>query len=496
MFKSIYSKYLTSFILLLGFGFCTIALIISYVVTNYSLSSKTDIMYKTAKVVYTTVITDMEQSGKSFEKTVKQNKNDYYELFGPLTDYSESSIVIIGKDGDILFKNGENNLIKNTKIPSQVINSMWKSEDSSKLSNLGGLFEKRRFNYIYPIEEKLDGESSLIGIILLSSSSSGLQNVYEQIIRVVIVASLWVFLAAIVIVYFISNRITTPVKQISKAVDSYTKGKFDVRIPVKGTDEIATLSQAFNNMAQALDKLEKTRNTFISSISHDLRTPMTSIQGFIEGIMDGTIPPEKQEYYLNVVLTEVKRLSRLVNSLLDVSRMESGGFKVNPSYFDICEIARLILISFEEKIDEEKINIEFETDNDPSRVYADKDAIYQVLYNIVGNALKFTPENGKLRIEIRRKKQENKYSVSVYNTGIGIKEEELPFIFDRFYKADSSRGLDKTGTGLGLYIAKTKIEAHGEKISVDSKYGEYCMFTFTLSIDEKSVEKNLSKLRN
>jgi len=495
LFKSIYSKYLTSFILLLGFGFCTIATIICYVVTNYSLNSKTDIMYKTAQIVYTTVSNDMDESKKSFTKTVKQNKYDYYSLFDPLTDYSDSGILIIDNNGSILFKNGENGLTSQTKISEDNLNKIWKETESSKLSTLEGLFETRRFNYVYPIVETIAGDDSLVGLIILTSSSSGLQNVYEQIISVIIVASLWVFLAAIVIVYFISNRITTPIKQISKAVDSYTKGKFDVRIPVKGTDEIAILAAAFNNMAQELEKLEKTKNTFISSISHDLRTPMTSIQGFIEGIIDGTIPPEKQDYYLNIVLTEVKRLSRLVNSLLDVSRLESGGFKLNPTYFDICEIARLILISFEEKIDEGKVNIEFETDDDPSHVYADKDAIYQVLYNIVGNALKFTPENGTIRIDINKIKSENRYSVSVFNTGIGIKEEEQKYIFDRFYKADSSRGLDKTGTGLGLYIAKTKIEAHGEKISVDSKYGEYCRFTFTLSTNEKSIEKSISKYR-
>ena len=495
MFKTIYSKYLASFILLLGFGFCTIALIISYVVTNYSLNSKTDIMFKSAKVVYSTLLNDMKESGKSFSKTVKENKNDYYSLFSPLSEYSDSSIVLIDSSGYILFKNGENNLIKSTKISDTDLNNIWKFQSGTKLSDLNGLFEARRFNYIYPIEDTVSGENSLVGLIILSSSSSGLQNVHDQIIRVVIVSSLWVFLAAIVIVYFISNRITTPIKEISKAVDLYTKGKFDVRIPVNDNDEIGTLAEAFNNMAQELDKLEKTKNTFISSISHDLRTPMTSIQGSIERIIDGTISPEKQEYYLGIVLTDVKRLSRLVNSLLDVSRMESGGLKLNPTYFDICEMARLILISFEEKIDEGKVNIEFEADDDPSHVFADKDAIYQVLYNIVGNALKFTPENGTLRIDISKIKQENKYGISVFNTGMGIKEEELPFIFDRFYKADSSRGLDKTGTGLGLYIAKTKIEAHGEKISVDSEYGKYCNFTFTLSKDEKQVEKNILKLR-
>ncbi len=494
MFKTIYSKYLVSFIVLLGLGFATIFLIISSVMTTYSVDNKTELMNKTARMVYAEISNDMKENNLGFIKTVTKEKNKYYNVFGSLAEYSSSCIVLVAPDGEILFKNGENDLIRSTKLSTDAMKQIKSNAGDLKLSDIDGLFENRRFNYIYPIEESAKhGEDNLIGIILLTSSSSGISQLYEQIIRVIIVASLWVFLAALIIVYFVTDRITTPVKQISRAVDAYTKGKFKVRIPVKGEDEIATLAIAFNNMANELQKLEQTKNTFISSISHDLKTPMTSIQGFIEGIMDGTIPEEKREYYLGVVLTEVKRLSRLVNSLLDVSRMESGGFKLNPTYFDVCEIARLILISFEEKIDENRINIEFESDSDVSSVFADKDAIYQVIYNIVGNALKFTPENGLLRIEIRDIKPQNKYEISIYNTGIGIKEEELPFVFDRFYKADSSRGLDKTGTGLGLYIAKTKIEAHGEKISVDSEYGNYCRFCFTLSKTEKNIQKILSE---
>ena len=486
MFKTIYSKYLVSFIALLGLGFVTIALVISAAVTTHSINNKSDLMTKTAKIVYAEISSGMKSNNLNFSKTVVKEKNKYYNIFGSLAEYSQSCIVLVGDDGAILFKNGDPDLIRHTKLSQSIMEKIKQNTGELSFSNLDGLFEERRFNYIYPIEDGKN-EEKLIGIVLLTSTSSGLSDVYGQIIRVLVLASLWVFFAAVVIVYFITDRITTPVKQISRAVDDYTKGNFDVRIPVKGNDEIATLAVAFNNMANELQKLEQTKNTFISSVSHDLKTPMTSIQGFIEGIMDGTIPKDKQDYYLDVVLTEVKRLSRLVNSLLDVSRMESGGFKINPSYFDVCEIARLILISFEEQIDQKKINIEFNADFDPSTVYADKDAIYQVIYNIVSNALKFTPEDGTIRLDVTRKKGQDKYTVSVYNTGVGIKEDELKYVFDRFYKADSSRGLDKKGTGLGLYIAKTKIEAHGEKIFVESEYGKSCRFYFTLSQSPKNL---------
>ena len=488
MFKTIYSKYLVTFIVLLGLGFVTIALVISAAVTTHSINNKSDLMTKTAKIVYAEISNGMKNNDLDFDKTVLKEKNKYYTVFSSLAEYSQSCIVLISADGEILFKNGDNNLIHHTKLSASILDHIKQNTGDLRFSTLDGLFKERRFNYIYPIRDSHNEQSTLIGIVLLTSNSQGLSDVYGQIIRVLIIASLWVFFVAIIIVYFITDRITTPIKQISRAVDDYTKGNFDVRIPVSGNDEIATLSVAFNNMANELQKLEQTKNTFISSVSHDLKTPMTSIQGFIEGIIDGTIPEEKREYYLNIVLTEVKRLSRLVNSLLDVSRMESGGFKITPSHFDVCEIARLILISFEEQIDQKRINIEFNTDFDPSIVYADKDAIYQVIYNIVSNALKFTPEDGTIKFDITKPKGQDKYTVSVYNTGIGIKQDEQKFVFDRFYKADSSRGLDKKGTGLGLYIAKTKIEAHGEKIAVESEYGKYCRFYFTLSQNGKNFK--------
>lgn len=493
MLKTIYSKYLVSFIALIGIGFLAIAIIICSVVTNYSINTKTELMNKTAEMVYLEVSNEMMADDCDFETAIMNNSEKYKNVFGLLADYSESDIILFSKDGKILYETADDMVFASLTMGKKTMDEIKGSAGlSSRLGDLNGLFKQRRFNYIYPVEESVSGNNKTIGYIVLTSSASGMSQVFEQIIKVIIVSSLWVFLAAIIIVYFITDRITTPIKQISKAVKSYAKGNFDVRIPVKGEDEIATLSEAFNNMAKELSKLEKTKNTFFSSISHDLKTPMTSIQGFIEGILDGTIPEEKQSYYLGIVLEEVKRLTRLVNSLLDITRMQSGSVKLNPSHFDICEMARLILISFEEKIDELKLDVEFNCDEDPSQVFADKDAIHQVLYNIISNALKFTPEKGELKIDISKEKSSGKYMVSVYNTGIGMKEEELPFVFDSFYKADSSRGLDKTGTGLGMFIAKSKIEAHGERIGVESEYEKYCRFWFTLSGNEKQVQKAIS----
>ena len=492
MLKTLYSKYLVSFIALLGIGFCSIAVIVSAIVLSYSMDTKTDLMDKTASIVYAEIRNEMAEDNCGFISAVERNKDKYKNIFGGLSEYSESNIILLDINGNVLYHNGNTELVNTASLPKKTVEKIMDNMWSPKMSDFDGFFNASRLNFVYPVEENVSGDNTPVGFIILTSDAIGMSRIFEKIIKIVIIASLWVFFAAIIIVYFITNRITTPVKQISKAVRSYAKGNFDVRIPIKSEDEIGELARAFNNMASDLSKLEKTKNTFFSSVSHDLKTPMTSIQGFIEGILDGTIPEEKQSYYLGIVLEEVKRLTRLVNSLLDITRMQSGSVKLSPEKFDVCEMARLILISFGEKIDELKLDVEFNCDDDPSNVFADKDAIHQVLYNIISNALKFTPEGGKLKIDITKEKANEKYIVSVYNSGIGIKEEELPFVFDSFYKADSSRGLDKTGTGLGMFIAKSKIEAHGEKIGVESEYEKYCRFHFTLSGNEKHVQKMIS----
>ena len=235
-------------------------------------------------------------------------------------------------------------------------------------------------------------------------------------------------------------------------------------------------------MAQSLEVSEKTRNTFISNVSHDLRTPITSISGFVDGILDGVIPPEKHTYYLEIVSSEAKRLSRLVATLLEVSRIQAGERKFTLAPFDICEMARQIVISFEKKIEEKKLEVEFDLENDNMTAVADRDAIYQIVYNLCDNAIKFSREGGLFKISITKQKNK-KLLVSVYNEGQGISEADLPYVFERFYKSDKSRGLNKTGVGLGLYISKTIIDSHGEKIWVESEQNQYCRFSFTLKCE-------------
>jgi signal transduction histidine kinase len=325
-------------------------------------------------------------------------------------------------------------------------------------------------------------DDTMVGAVVVSSPYARWMGLLNVMSRTIVMASLWIMLAALIAVYFISERVSAPLREMRHAAKDFAGGNFERRVVVQGNDEIAELGIAFNQMAQSLENLDKTRSNFMANVSHDLRSPMTTIAGFIDAIRDGVIPPEKHDYYLGIISGEVHRLSRLVSSLLDVTRIEAGERKFVMAPFDICEMGRQILISFEQQIEAKQLAVEFVCDEDAMTVMADHDAIYQIFYNICDNAVKFSRDEGILRVSIRRAENEkkNKIQISVYNQGQGIAAEDIPMVFERFYKGDKSRGLDRRGTGLGMYIAKTIIAAHGEDIWVTSAEGRDCQFAFTL----------------
>lgn len=278
--------------------------------------------------------------------------------------------------------------------------------------------------------------------------------------------------------YFISKKITDPIKLIDNTVTEFAKGKFDLRVWCGTNDELSSLCENINTMATGIENLEKMRSSFVSNVSHELRTPMTSITGFVEGILDGTIPRDKHDEYLKIVLAESKRLSRLVNDLLSISRLESGSFKIEKKNFDICELLRREIIKFETQITKKNLNVELEIEQEKMPVFADSDAIVQVVTNLLGNAIKFTPEGGT--IKIRAYYSSDRVNVEITNTGEGIKADKIKYIWDRFYKADDSRNQNPEGTGLGLYIVKNILNKSDEKIFAESVENEYTRFTFTV----------------
>lgn len=317
---------------------------------------------------------------------------------------------------------------------------------------------------------------------VVSSRSSGVvtERLREatQLNVLVIIA---VLALAIPLVWMITQRQMKPIKQMTAAARRMAHGQMDVRVDVDETDtaELNELAVAFNNMAQALAQSERKRQEFVANVSHELKTPMTTISGYMEGMLDGTIPPEEQPKYMEITAGEVKRLSRLVRSMLDISRLQDQGVSEDRKRrFDLCQTVGEVLLSFEQKIYGKKLEVETDLPDQGARTSADPDAITQVVYNLIDNAVKFCPEGGTMGLKISETTG-GKYLVSVSNTGPTIPADELPLVFDRFHKTDKSRSVDRDGWGLGLYIVKTIILSHGEDVYVTSRDG-VTEFSFTL----------------
>lgn len=458
-------------------SFLIIILIISAIVGNYSEDAKAEMMDNAAHISAEYIESHLE--GRALAEMLGSDTENVDEMLNIICSNSDDiTLLVADTEGKILKAVGSDKDEIGTEetIPEELMAEINDDRELTNNSRIYDVFSSPRYVYAVPLHS---GES-VCGTVFVCASSVMLADLLEVIIKAIVISIFWVMLAALVAVYIVTERVISPLKEISLAAKSFAAGKFDVRVPVRGSDEVAELAVAINNMAESLDNYDNMRNTFMSNVSHDLRTPMTSISGFIDGILDGVIPPEKHEYYLRIVSSEVKRLSRLVSTLLDLSRIQAGDRKFTMAPFDICEMGRQILISFEGKLVEKKLDVEFDTDEEYISVSADRDAIYQIFYNLCDNGVKFASEGGKFRISIKKQKN-RKVTVSVYNEGQGITDADLPYVFERFYKSDKSRGLNKTGVGLGLFISKTIVDAHGEKIWVESEYGKDCCFSFTLT---------------
>lgn len=489
MFKSIFTKYITAFMSIILVSFMMLAVLVCSMMANYYTESSREELSAVLSSAEHYFERRIEDEKIGIDEFVREHSDEIKAYITAITGKNRGiSILLFDADGRIRAYDEKSESSENIS-PDSVLNPSIMEEMSKRTynqrSDLSGIL-----SYKHLIRGVcVNSENEIIGYLFACTTSETVDNLIRTTVKAMIMTCLWVLLAALVAVYFISDRIISPLKAMSKAAKAFAQGKLDVRVPVNGRDEISELAVAFNDMASSLRDIENTRSSFLSNVSHDLRTPMTTISGFIDGILDGTIPKEKQDYYLRVIGDEVRRLSRLVGALLDVSKIQAGERKFVMSAFDICEMARVILISFEQKIDKKKLDVEFESESENIYVYADRDAIYQILYNICDNAVKFSSENGKYRIRITEK--EKKIFVSVYNEGEGIRSEELPYVFDRFYKSDKSRSLDKSGVGLGMYISKSIIDAHNEEIWVKSKFGEYCEFIFTLSrANDSQIKKS------
>ena len=399
-----------------------------------------------------------------------------------VSEVSETDVVICDVDGNILLCSDaplgcehQGMTITNKDYLRTCLQSG--SEETGKIN---GLYADSRYMVARPFR---NATGKPAGIVIVSTPTRITQAVLTRISNIFLSVSLLAVLVAVIFMIFTIRIQARPLRQIAKTASAFGHGDLKARVNINAasTQEIQELALAFNNMAASLEKSEAQRQEFVANISHELKTPMTTIGGYIDGMLDGTLPPEKHKHYMQLVSSETKRLSRLVQSMLEISRIQSqeGIPDERKSRFDVGECAGLVLITFEQKILAKKINVQVNMPEHPAYTFACQDSITQVIYNLVDNAVKFCPEEGDLELNVRL--GPNKIFVSVANSGPAIPAEELPFLFDRFHKADKSRTQNRDGWGLGLYIVKSLVCAHGEDISVTSQNNK-TQFTFTLPL--------------
>lgn len=402
------------------------------------------------------------------DEAVRERVEAGFELFHTS---SAVTIFIADGEGDQLLKTDSDQL-NDAPVPVEVLDSMTDGKDYFAQTDLGGMLASKHYVAGRRIQTGQDE-----AYLFVCASTQSLYHYLEDSLGIFLFSAAAILLFATLISILLARKISAPIEQISAAARQLGSGDFTARAPVDGCEELADFATTFNNMATRLQTIDNARGQFMGNIAHELRTPMTTIKGFIDGMLDGTIPESEYKRYLGIVSQETGRLARLVQNMLDITKLESGEYKVQARSYNVWETLTDVVLSDEQRIENAKIDIE---GLEPGQeiVFADPDLVHQVVYNIVDNAIKFTPANGVIRFKVQR--AGDMVTISIENTGEGIAPEALPFVFERFYKEDRSRGLNTRGSGLGLHICKVLINLSGGQIKAESEQGKWCRFTFTL----------------
>ncbi len=477
MRQKLFKKQFGAIALIVFLSLSSILIILTFMYNNHLADEKYKTLQKSCEATLEFIEYNIDDKDKGY------NEYSIYYIAHNLATVSDCDIFITDQSGVIRIcgcetwnKDGACDH-SGTQLDTSIIESLITSERNT-LSTLDFYSDPH-----YSAAKVIENDDGKIGYIIAADSTDEARNLMKRIAYIYVISAIVPLLLMFVALSIMTYRLTKPLRLMSNAAKAMARGDFSRRIPVTRDDEIGQLAVSFNQMTNSLARLEDVRKSFIANVSHELRTPMTTIGGFIDGIMDGTIPYERQNYYLQIAHDEVKRLSRMVESMLSVSRLESKETELKITSFDFKEQILGVVISQEQRIEEKHITIEgLDTLNDIS-IKADKDLIYRVVYNLVDNAVKFTDDGGKITFNI--KSDSANLTFRVENTGHGIPENELPYVFERFYKVDKSRSTNKDSTGLGLYIVKTIIKKHGGVISVSSVENQFTAFEFTLPISDR-----------
>ena len=465
MKKTLYLKFVVAYCIFGFFGFVIIATFVSSMTLEHLKREKANALYKEATLIANTYATDLYDGEISLESAQRQLE--------AIDIFLSASIWIINPSG---------RLVSDSSTPldvekSVVIDNFDPTITSGSYFTVGhffNTFEDKKMSVFAPISSNF----KVKGYVVIHADMLDIEMSANSLLNISYITLAILFLLSLIILIFFTETVYVPLRKITTATEQYATGNFHYEFQVDSQDEIGYLAASISYMASEVAKSEDNQKKLVANISHDFRSPLTSIRGYLEAMLDGTIPPELSEKYLTIVLNETERLTKLTNSLLTLNNLNTNGMTLERSDFDINAIIKNTAASFEGTCKSKLISIQLVLTGETMFVNADLGKIQQVLYNLLDNAIKFSHKDSIIKIETTVKK--NKIFISVKDNGIGIPKDSMKQIWTRFYKTDLSRGKDKKGTGLGLSITKEIIQSHGEHINVISTEGVGSEFIFTL----------------
>lgn len=468
--NSLVSKMIAAFTFIVAIMFILVATILSFWFENYYFEQRKNQLDMQGDRIATSAVNSLGDKS-TLSVTKLENEMSF------IGDLLNSDILIADSLGYVY-------AVSNIKYKDIVANSLDLKEMDElrfgktieKKGTYENIVDKPSYIYMKPI---FSGDS-FRGVILMYTPIEQIKAPIKKVYSIIWLGAIFSVITTSIIIYYFSQKIIIkPLSKINSVARKISKGEVEKRVIIDSNDEIGELAESFNTMADSLEKVEKNRRDFMSNVSHELRSPITSIKGFIGGILDGVIPKDKENHYLQIAYDEVQRLTRLVNDLLDLAAMESGKFSLRVTEIDINEIIKLCIIKFEPKINDKKLKVDVLLQDEHLYVEGDRDRLIQVLTNLIDNSIKYVPDGGNIKLSTKIKG--DKLLVSVFNDGPNIEENELRRIWDRFYKSDKAR-TSKISTGLGLPIARNILSQLGEDIWVENKAKDQGVtFIFTLT---------------
>jgi len=450
--------------IIIGFGI--LALLLMQLFNQYFIESKKQVLIEQGQKISQEIVLGL-YTGQIDQQRLTDNLKTLDNLLNARIWLVDDSGYIIGVSGT-----SEDHFL-GQQIEEAQLTQLYKGKNYFQIGNFGGKLEEKSLTAGYPIFVGLVFKGGLF----IHAPLPEVQKTFRDIYAITVGAILLAGLLAYILLYFQIRRISKPLGEIGAAAREIAGGEFHKRLSIKTGDEIEELANSFNDMAESLERIEENRRNLVANISHDIRSPITSISGFAAGILDGTIPEEKQTLYLNKVLSESKRLGKITNDLLELSNMQQGQMSAEKQVFELNEIIRRAIVSFEQQIMAKNLQIELHVFDEAIYVYSDSVLLERILVNLLDNAVKFTPANG--HILIQTSDQAGKILVELFNDGVAIEQEEIKRIWDRFHKGDASRGEHRSGFGLGLAIVREIIGLLGERIWAESG-SDFVKVTFTL----------------